>query len=51
MRGKDLTQENIVFFSNNGQYISKVSIKDEKEIIVGFDFIDDEFLLVVFQVN
>jgi hypothetical protein len=30
--------------------ISKASTKDEKEIISGFDFIEDEFLLVVYQV-
>lgn len=42
----DFLRDQVTFFSNSGLVINKVSLKDNKTI-VGFDFIDDELLLVV----
>ena len=47
-KSDDPTKENICIYTNNGELMVAVPNK-EKEKIIGFDFIEDEFLLVVWQ--
>ncbi|EGR30648.1 vacuolar sorting protein, putative [Ichthyophthirius multifiliis] len=46
----DLTKENICFYANNGDLINKCQFKCENnQIIVGFDFSEDELLVILLQ--
>lgn len=46
----DPTLENVCIFNNEGDIIHKIPIENAKrEVIVGFDFLADERLLVVFE--
>ena len=47
-KSDDPTKENICLYTNNGELMVACPNK-EKEKIIGFDFIEDEFLLVVWQ--
>ena len=47
-KSDDPTKENICIYTNNGELMVACPNK-EKEKIIGFDFIEDEFLLVVWQ--
>lgn len=47
-KSDDPTKENICIYTNNGELMVACPNK-EKEKIVGFDFIEEEFLLVVWQ--
>ena len=48
-KATDPTRENICMFSNNGEMMSLIPLNSEKSNIVGFDFIEDESLVVVFE--
>lgn len=47
-KSDDPTKENICIYTNNGELMVTCPNK-EKEKIIGFDFIEDEYLLVVWQ--
>jgi len=48
IKSSDPLSEHICFYSNEGKLINKLKF-EEKDKIVGFDFIDDELLLIVME--